>query len=191
MSQPSSTDKAPITDKSTDDQSNSWGSFRRPGEAAPTREGTPAPVPAPVAQVLQRGPAPHVYPSTLDLERSVGPKGRHSYSTATKLRVMDYTRLRCNDGGLVGNRGATTGLGQGLCPQPERLKYVWFSVRVCLFCCCCAKRKPIHIPGVKFPTSYVKHAFACFINNSISHTQMTCQPGPGAFTLKMMGGHLL
>ena len=46
MPQPSITDKAPITDKSTDDQSNSWGSLRRPGEAAPTREGTPASVPA-------------------------------------------------------------------------------------------------------------------------------------------------
>ena len=52
MSQPSSidketsTDKAPITDKSTDDPSNSWESLRRSGEAAPTRKGTPPPVPA-------------------------------------------------------------------------------------------------------------------------------------------------
>ena len=58
MSQPSSTDKAAITDKSTDDQPNSWGSLRRPGEAVPTGEGTPALVPASVAQVVQRGPVP-------------------------------------------------------------------------------------------------------------------------------------
>ena len=40
MSHPSSTEKAPSTDKSTDDQSNSWVSLRRPGRAAPTMEGT-------------------------------------------------------------------------------------------------------------------------------------------------------
>ena len=65
MSQPSSTEKAPSTDKSTDDHSNSRGSLRRPGQAAPTREGTPAPGPAPATasaaqQVLQRGPLPRV-----------------------------------------------------------------------------------------------------------------------------------
>ena len=47
----------------------------------------------------------------------MGSKGRHSYSTATKLGVIDYTRLRCNDGGLVRNRGAAAGQGQGLCPR--------------------------------------------------------------------------
>ena len=49
----------------------------------------------------------------------MGPKERHSYSTATKLTVIDYNRLRYNDGGLVGSRGAVTGLGQGL--RPERI----------------------------------------------------------------------
>ena len=118
MSQPSSTDKAPNTDKITDDRSNSWGSLRRPGEAAPKGEGTPALVPVPVAHVVLCGPVPRVHPLPFELERSVGPKWRHSYSTATKLRVIDATRLRCNDGGPVGNRGAATGLGQGrICPR--------------------------------------------------------------------------
>lgn len=56
MSQPISTDRAPTTDQNTDDHSNPWGGLRRPGDAAPTREGTPAPAPAPVAQVVERGP---------------------------------------------------------------------------------------------------------------------------------------
>ena len=50
----------------------------------------------------------------------MGPKGRQSYSTATKLRVIDYSRLPCPDGGVVGIRGAATGLGQGLCPKRIR-----------------------------------------------------------------------
>ena len=29
---------------------------------------------------------------------------------------------------------------------------------------------------------YVKHPLACFGNSFISHTQMTCQLGPGGFT---------
>lgn len=32
--------------------------------------------------------------------------------------VVVYTRLRYPDGGVVGNRGAATGLGQGPCPKP-------------------------------------------------------------------------
>lgn len=52
------------------------------------------PVPTPVAQVIQRGPAPRVCRSTLELERSVGPKEQHSYSTATKLRVIHHACLR-------------------------------------------------------------------------------------------------
>ena len=32
----------------------------------------------------------------------MGPKGRHSYSTATKLNVIELTRLRYLDGGVVG-----------------------------------------------------------------------------------------
>ena len=75
MSQPDSTEKAPSTDKSTD-ETKSWVSLRRPGQAAPTREGTPAPGPAPAAQqVLQRGPLPRIFPPSLALvvERSVGP----------------------------------------------------------------------------------------------------------------------
>lgn len=66
MSHPSSTDKAPSTNKSADEHSNSWGSLRHPREAAPTRGGTPAPArvpaPAPAAQVVQRVPLPRVYP---------------------------------------------------------------------------------------------------------------------------------
>ena len=67
--------------------------------------------------LLQRGPVPRVHPPTFELERSVGPNGRHSYPTVAKLRVIDYTRLRYSDSGLVGNRGAATGLEQGLCPR--------------------------------------------------------------------------
>ena len=102
MWQPSSTDKAHRTNKSADDHPNSWRSLRHRREAEPTREGTPAPAPAPVAHVVQRGPLPRVYPQGVELNRSVGPKGRHSYSTATKLGVVDNTRLRCYDGGVVG-----------------------------------------------------------------------------------------
>ena len=48
-------------------------SLRRPGQAAPAREGTPAPGPAPAAQqVLQRGPLPRIFPPSFALERSVG-----------------------------------------------------------------------------------------------------------------------
>ena len=89
------------TDKSSHDHSNSWGSLLRSGETASTRESTPAPAPAPVAQVVQRGPLPRVEPLSVELERFVGPKARQSYSTATKLRVIDYTRLPCIDGGVV------------------------------------------------------------------------------------------
>ena len=71
-------------------------------EAEPKREGTPAPAPAPVAHVAQRGPLPRIYSQSIELHCSVGPKGRHSYSTATKLGVVDNTRLRCYDGGVVG-----------------------------------------------------------------------------------------
>ena len=35
--------------------------------------------------------------------------------------------------------------------------------------------------------SYAKHPFVCFGNSSISHAQMICQLGPGAFTLKTIG----
>ena len=69
--------------------------------------------PAAQQQVVQRGPLPRNYPPSFELEGSVGPKGRHSYSAATKLRVIDYNRLRWRDGGVLGNRGAATGLGQG------------------------------------------------------------------------------
>ena len=78
------------------------GSLRRPGGAAPTRESTPVPAPVHAAQVVQCGPLPRGYPQNFELERSVGPKGRHPYSTATTLRVVDYTRLRCPDGGRRG-----------------------------------------------------------------------------------------
>ena len=37
-------------------------------------------------------------------------------------------------------------------------------------------------PHPRHEVSYEKHAFACFGNSSISHTQKTCQLGPGAFT---------
>ena len=55
-------------------------SLRRPGQAAPTREGTPASGPAPATasaaqQVLQRGPLPRVCPPSFELERWVGPRG--------------------------------------------------------------------------------------------------------------------
>ena len=58
-----------------------------------------------------------MYPPSFDLERSVGPIGRHSYSTATKLNVVEYTRLRYPDSGVVGNRGTGAGLGRGSCPR--------------------------------------------------------------------------
>ena len=85
----------------------------------------PAPGPARATastaqQVLQCGPLSRVYPPSFALERSVGPSGRPSYSTATKLRVIEYTRLRCPDGGVVGNRGATAGPGLALCPKRIR-----------------------------------------------------------------------
>ena len=47
----------------------------------------------------------------------MGPKGRHSYSTAAKLNVIEYTHLRYSDGGVVRNRVVGAGLGQGLCPK--------------------------------------------------------------------------
>ena len=93
----------------------------------------------------------------------MGPKGRHSYSTATNLRVIDYARLRYNDGGLVGNRGAATGLGTGLCP---RLTFVRFAVVA----------RNMTNPHSRREVSYEKHAFACFGNSSISHTQKTSRP---------------
>ena len=88
MSQPSSTEKAPNTDKSTD-ETNSWGSLRRPGQAAPTSGSTPAPCPASATapgarQVLQRRPLPRSYPPSFALESSVGMSGRQSYLEATK-----------------------------------------------------------------------------------------------------------
>ena len=58
-----------------------------------------------------------MYPPSLDLERSVGPRGRHSYSTATNLNVIECTRLLYSDGGVMGNRGTAAGLGKGLCPK--------------------------------------------------------------------------
>ena len=124
MSQPSSSYKAPRTDKaakaantdeSNDDHSNSSGSLHRPGEPPPTREGMSAPAPAAVAQLVQREPPPRAYPPSFEVERSVGSKGRPSYTIATHLRVIDQTRFRCNDGGVVGNGRATTGLGRGTC----------------------------------------------------------------------------
>lgn len=42
---------------------------------------------------------PRVHPPILLLERSVGPRGRQSYSVGAKLRVIEYTCLRCLDGG--------------------------------------------------------------------------------------------
>ena len=59
----------------------------------------------------------------------MGPKGRHSYSMTTKLRVIEYTRLRRPDGGVVGNRGTTAALGQGLCPKRIR-EYVQTEVKI-------------------------------------------------------------
>lgn len=110
----------PSTDESTD-ETNSWGSLHRPGQAAPMSEGTPASGPAPAAQrVLQRGLLPRNDRPSFAPERSVGPSGWQSYSAATKLRVIEYTRLRCPDGGVVGNRGAAAGLEQGLCPKRIR-----------------------------------------------------------------------
>lgn len=47
------------------------------------------------------------YPEpSFDVERAIGAKGRASYTVATKLNVINYTRLTCSDGGVVGNRGA-------------------------------------------------------------------------------------
>ena len=54
MPQALRTNKAPITDKKTDDQSNGWRSSRPSDEAAPTGEGTWVSVPATVAQGVQR-----------------------------------------------------------------------------------------------------------------------------------------
>ena len=48
------------------------------------------------------------------------PRERPSYSTATKLRVIEYTLPRCPDGGVVGNRAAAAGLGHGLYPKRIR-----------------------------------------------------------------------
>ena len=70
MSHPSSTEKAPSTDKSTDDQSNSWVSLRRPGRAAPTMEGT------------RRRPVPRLRPRLL---RSRSYSADHSLALSTFL----------------------------------------------------------------------------------------------------------
>ena len=82
MSQPGSSRKAPSrTGKGTAHvHSNSDGSLSCLSDAAQA-----------VGQ--QRKSYARVYPPSFDLERSVGPKGRHSYSTATKQSVIDYTRL--------------------------------------------------------------------------------------------------
>ena len=85
----------------------------KPGEAALTKEGMPAPAPAPAAQVVQRGPLPRVYRPSF-LHWSVRWSRRGGTPTATNLRVVEYTRLRRPDGGVVGNRGAAAGLGKGL-----------------------------------------------------------------------------
>ena len=53
----------------------------------------------------------------------------------------------------------------------ERLKRVCFSVR--------GERLPTHI---NFLLYGIQSTFACFEKSSISHTRMTCQLGPGAFT---------
>ena len=56
------------------------GNYRRPGEAAPTRDGTLAPAAATVGSArIQRVPIPRVHPLSFELERILGPKGRHSY----------------------------------------------------------------------------------------------------------------
>lgn len=82
----------PSTDKNVDEHSNEWGILRCRDEAAPTREDTPAPDPAPAAQPVQRGRRTRVYPPGYALECPLEPKGKHSYPTTTELRVIEYTR---------------------------------------------------------------------------------------------------
>ena len=121
MSQSGGIGKALKTETTAEGRSKSWGSLRRPSAAAPTKKGQTAPAfvpaPSPAAQVVQRVPLPRMYPPNFDLQRSVGPKRRDSYSTPTKLNVINYTRLRYPDGGVVGNRETAAGLGRGLCPK--------------------------------------------------------------------------
>ena len=96
------------------------------------REGTPPPAPCACCSASYYTawyiPLTRVNPPSFALKRSVEPRGRYSYSTATKLRVIEYTRLRCPDGGGTGNRGTAAGLGQGLCPNWIR-EYYGFKPR--------------------------------------------------------------
>lgn len=73
---------------------------------------------ASAAQVIQRGSRAAVYTSKyFCLKLSVGPKASHSYSTATKLRGIEYTGLPYYDDDFAQNRGTATWHETGLGPK--------------------------------------------------------------------------
>ena len=76
-----------------------------------------------------------------------------------KLRVIKYTRLRCPDEGVVGNRGAAAGLGQGLPEADQGIgsnrkevssplwswgRKVIEEIHAASVWCCCATHAPTH-----------------------------------------------
>ena len=59
-----------------------------------------------------KGPAKRLYPTpSFSLTKVKGPSGRASYEIRQKLQVLDFSRLRCQDGQEVGKRGAATVFG--------------------------------------------------------------------------------
>ena len=139
-----------------------WGkSSRRPGGAAPTREGTPAPIPAPFAQVVQRGPAACVLFTLTTFKTGAfrGAEGAgHSHSTATKAQ---------------GGRLTTPAPAATTAARPSNKTPLVLSPRLALSVLLllrktCAYPHPRH--EVSYLGYYVKRAFACFGNSSISHT---------------------
>lgn len=97
MSQSSSTDKAPSTTKHHREATQIRGEacvvlvrLRPRGRASQN----PRLLPCLLRRWYSADTLPRIYPPSFDLELSMGSKGRRSYFTATKVNVIEYTRLR-------------------------------------------------------------------------------------------------
>ena len=92
------------------------------GEAAHTKEGTPAaapaPAPTPAAQVVRRGPLPRAYPPrVVALERFGGAEEAALLLDSDEARGDRQHPLPLLRRGRRGYRGAATALGEGLCQK--------------------------------------------------------------------------
>ena len=84
-----------------------WGSLRRPSRGEEKEDGVDG-----SSDKKRKGPLKRVYPEpNFSLIRVTGPTGRSSYEIRQKIQALDFSRLRCPDGQLVGKRGAATVLG--------------------------------------------------------------------------------